>query len=246
MFYEVYFNLLGHLAFGGRRADGTLLFRSPLANLDGVRVVPGLVAVSAVLLGSTAFDSFAATNAWLGFTESTEANMTLINTGLLLAFCGSSRSPSVRPRWRPVFGTGSTGATAGPVRPFGGADHRRLHGRSLSDDAGGDWSADDGPALGPDGQRRGPGGTADWAVAYVLSPNPTLVALIKVAAVVTGHLFGVVAARPGRSTAAGPTPDQRPVRTAVGDDRLHRRRTAPAVQQMTGDDGGQARGARSW
>jgi hypothetical protein len=37
-------------------------------------------------------------------------------------------------------------------------------------------------------------GTADWSVGYWLSYHPTTLATIKVLAVVTGHIVGVVAA----------------------------------------------------
>ena len=37
-------------------------------------------------------------------------------------------------------------------------------------------------------------GTADWSVNYWLSFHPTLIAVIKVLAVVTGHVLGVIAA----------------------------------------------------
>ncbi|HEX6249476.1 MAG TPA: hypothetical protein VFZ64_16520, partial [Nocardioidaceae bacterium] len=60
--FEVYSTLVGHLSVFGRREDGTLVLRSPLANLDTVVPGPGLVAVVSVLFGSTAFDSFKDSN----------------------------------------------------------------------------------------------------------------------------------------------------------------------------------------
>ena len=50
--FEVFSTLVGHLAVIGRRADGRLVLRSPLANLDGVPPSPGLVGVVSVLFGS--------------------------------------------------------------------------------------------------------------------------------------------------------------------------------------------------
>ena len=55
--FEVYSTLVSRLSVWGRR-DDLLVVRSPLANLDTTPVRPGLVAVVAVLFGSTAFDSF--------------------------------------------------------------------------------------------------------------------------------------------------------------------------------------------
>jgi hypothetical protein len=37
-------------------------------------------------------------------------------------------------------------------------------------------------------------GTADWKVSYWISSNPTALAVVKVVAVVTGHVLGVIAA----------------------------------------------------
>ena len=85
--FEVYSTLVGHLSAWGRRGDGQLVVRSPLQNLDGVRVRPGLTAVVAVLLGSTAFDSFSNSSFWLQFGQSSTANMTVVNTALLAAVC---------------------------------------------------------------------------------------------------------------------------------------------------------------
>ena len=56
--FEAYSTLVGRLSVFGRREDGTLVLRSPLANLDATPPVPGLVATVSVLFGSTAFDSF--------------------------------------------------------------------------------------------------------------------------------------------------------------------------------------------
>src|SRR6478735_2958956 len=51
--FEVYSTLVGHLSVFGRTADGTLVLRSPLGNLDGVPPERGLVGVVSVLFGST-------------------------------------------------------------------------------------------------------------------------------------------------------------------------------------------------
>ena len=37
-------------------------------------------------------------------------------------------------------------------------------------------------------------GTADWQVSYWISQHPTFLAVVKVLAVVTGHVLGVIAA----------------------------------------------------
>ena len=64
---------------------------------------------------------------------------------------------------------------------------------------------------------------------YWLSFHPTLLAVIKVLAVVTGHIFGVIAAH-DRAIKLLPARHHvsRPDRDAAGDGRLHRDRALPA------------------
>ncbi|HVF21345.1 MAG TPA: hypothetical protein VNA14_14045 [Mycobacteriales bacterium] len=62
--FEVYSTLIGRLAPLGRRDDGRLVLRNPMNGLDGVRAAPGLVAVVAVLIGSTGFDGVTRTKLW--------------------------------------------------------------------------------------------------------------------------------------------------------------------------------------
>lgn len=193
--FEVYSTLVGHLALVGRRTDGQLVFRSPLANLATLQPAPGLVAVVAILLGSTAFDSFSASNDWLRFTQSTDLSMTWVNTGLLLAFCAF------------VAVTFSVATMATGVGD--GLERRVLPGlfaHSLVPIIVGYMVAHYATLLLETGQQTlvqlsdpmGTGanllGTADYEVSYFLSSSPTAVAVLKVAAVVTGHLLGVVAA----------------------------------------------------
>lgn len=85
--FEVFSTLVGDLSIFGRRTEGTLVIRSPMRNLAEVPARSGLVAVVAVLLGSTAFDSFRSSSSWVQFSQSTTADITLINTGLLVGAC---------------------------------------------------------------------------------------------------------------------------------------------------------------
>ncbi len=62
------------------------MIRAPLRNLDGVPIRPGLVAVIAVLLGSTAFDTFKDSAAWLQLVQDV-GQPELVNTVALLGFC---------------------------------------------------------------------------------------------------------------------------------------------------------------
>ncbi len=193
--FEVYSTLVGHLSVFGRTADGTLVLRSPLGNLDGVPPERGLVAVVAVLFGSTAFDSFKDSNEWLRFTQSSSLSSTWLDFLALLVFCA-------------VVGVTFAAATmsTGVQEGFG---RRTLPDRfahsvvpivvgyvvahylsyfvevgqqtvvQLSDPLGKGWNLL---------------GTADWKVSYWISTHPTFLAVVKVLAVVTGHVLGVVAA----------------------------------------------------
>ena len=193
--FEVYSTLVGHLSVFGRTADGTLVLRSPLGNLDGVPPWPGLVGVVSVLFGSTAFDSFKDSNEWLKFTQSVSTSSTVLDLIALLVFCA-------------VVGVTFSAATmaTGVQEEFG---RRTLPDRfahsvvpivvgyvvahylsyfvevgqqtvvQLSDPLGKGWNLL---------------GTADWTVSYWLSTHPTFLAILKVLSVVTGHVLGVIAA----------------------------------------------------
>jgi hypothetical protein len=193
--FEVFSTLVGRLSVFGRTLDGTLVLRSPLGNLDGVRVRPGLVAVVAVLFGSTAFDSFKDSNEWLRFTQSSTVSSTWLDLAALLAFCaGVGITFSVA--------TMATGVEHGLARRT--LPDRFAHSMvpiivgyltahylsyfvevgqqtvvQLSDPLSKGWNLL---------------GTAELPVSYWLSEHPTFLAIIKVLAVVAGHVLGVIAA----------------------------------------------------
>lgn len=83
--FEVYSSLVSNLAIVGRGRDGALAWRNPLDSLGGLIPAPGIVAVVAVLLGSTAFDSFNAFPNWARFVEDSGAPQTWRTIGLLCA-----------------------------------------------------------------------------------------------------------------------------------------------------------------
>jgi hypothetical protein len=193
--FEVFSTLVGHLSFFGRREDGTLVLRSPLANLDAVPPGPGLVAVVSVLFGSTAFDSFHSSNTWLRFTQGTDLDVAWPNTGVMLGFCL-------------VVGVSLTLATMA-VPPREGvrrADLPALFAHSVVPIIVGYFFAHYLSYFVETGQQtltqlsdpmvNGANllGTADWQVSYWLSMHPTFLAVTKVLAVVAGHVLGVVAA----------------------------------------------------
>ena len=192
--FEVFSTLVGHLSVLGRRADGRLVLRSPLANLDGVPPSPGLVAVVAVLFGSTAFDSFKDSSHWLRFVQSVDVDRQLVNTLALITFClvvGVTFAAA----------TMSTGVRSGTNRRelpdrFAHAvvpiivGYITAHYLSYFVVVGqttliqlSDPMVNGSNLL----------GTAGLATGYWIIEHPTFLATVKVLAVVTGHVVGVIA-----------------------------------------------------
>jgi hypothetical protein len=200
--FEAYSDLLAKLSPWARRADGTLVWRSPLANLATTTPRRGLVAMVAVLFGSTAFDSYKDTVRWVRFVDDLGTNVELLNTLALLGFCA-------------VIGFSFTLATmtTGVARPDrdGEVGTRRatlprLLAHSVVPIIVGYMTAHYLSYLVEYGQTtliqlsdpmvKGQNllGTANWTVDYWLSYHPGTLADIKVLAVVCGHIVGVIAA----------------------------------------------------
>ncbi|EON24984.1 hypothetical protein CF8_0882 [Nocardioides sp. CF8] len=192
--FEVYSSLVAKLSIWGHR-DDRLLIRSPLANLDSLPAKPGLVAVVAVLFGSTAFDSFKDSSPWVQFIQSTTISPDLLNNLGLLAFCAGIALLF-------AFGTMTTGVGDG-VRRSALPD---LFAHSVVPIIVGYIIAHYLAYLVEYGQTtiiqlsdplsRGDNllGTADLTVNRWLSYHPTFLARLKVLAVVAGHVLGVIAA----------------------------------------------------
>ncbi|MEV0704745.1 hypothetical protein AB0I53_43440 [Saccharopolyspora sp. NPDC050389] len=63
--FEVYATLIARLCTIGRRSDGALTLRNPLAGLVRTDDEPGMAAVACVLIGATGFDGLTRTTFWL-------------------------------------------------------------------------------------------------------------------------------------------------------------------------------------
>jgi hypothetical protein len=192
--FEVYSSLAARLSVWGRRGE-QLVVRSPLANLDTVPVRPGLVAVVAVLFGSTAFDSFRDSVVWVTFVQSSDISTVLLNNLALLAFCVGVGL---------VFALGCVLTGVGEDLPRFQLPNQFAHSvvpiivgyivaHYLS------YLVEVGQmtliqASDPLGNGSNLLGTGDWSVNYWLSYHPTLLASTKVVAVVLGHVLGVIAA----------------------------------------------------
>lgn len=192
--FEVYSTLVGQMSVWGHR-DGRLVLRSPLANLATTTPGPGLVAVVGVLFGSTAFDSFRESTAWLQFVQSMDTERIYPDTGALVLFSlGVSVILAVA-----TMATGVTSDTPRRTLPA-------LFAHSIVPIIVGYIVAHYLTYFVEYGQQtliqlsdpfsRGDDylGTGRLKVNYWLSSNPTFLAVTKVLAVVAGHVLGVVAA----------------------------------------------------
>jgi len=214
--FEVWFGLVAKLSPWGRRegAGGSrLVLRNPIDNLDTVAPDRGLVALVAVLLGSTAWDSFSNSTYWVQRTAVPGAfDPTLRDTLVLLAFVLF------------VAVTFTIASIAGAGLPW--SERRelpRLLAHSLVPIGVGYVFAHYVTLLLESGQAylvflsdplvTGEAdylGTIDWAVSYYLSARPGLLAVLKVGFVLAGHIVGVIAAHdravrvlPERSAVSG-------------------------------------------
>jgi hypothetical protein len=204
--FEVYSNLLARLSFWGR-SDGTpaghLVVRPPLKNLATIVPLPGLVALVSVLFGSTAFDTYKDQLQWVNFVQRVDVSSILTNTIGLLVFClivagtftAASMSTGVE------HSTDSTDTHGVRRRALPG-----LFAHSLVPIIVGYMTAHYLSYFVEQGQTtliqlsdpmvRGDNYllTGTWSVDYWLSFHPTLLAVLKVLAIVLGHMVGVVVA----------------------------------------------------
>ncbi len=192
--FEVYSSLVAQLSVWGRR-DGMLVIRSPLANLDSTEARPGLTGVVAVLFGSTAFDAFRESTPWLTFTQSTGASTYLQNNLGLLGFClvigvifwvaciATGVGPGQQRRALPdLYAHSVVPIIVGYIVAHYLSYFVEIGTQTLIQ------------ASDPLSNGSNLFGTGTWAVPYWLSYHPTLLAVVKVVAVVTGHVVGVIAA----------------------------------------------------
>jgi len=197
--FEVYGVAVSRLSPLRRNPDGRIAIGNPFDHLTSMPVRPGTVAVLAVLLGSTAFDSFSAMPQWRNFVDAHSGGLPLgavaIRTVGLLVFAS-------------VVGVTfhlAARATGG----VDGATRRRLPGlmaHSLIPIVIGYVFAHYLTYLVERGQQTviqladplGPGwnalGLGDAQVSYVLSMHPSVLATLKVCFVLGGHIAGVIAA----------------------------------------------------
>jgi hypothetical protein len=192
--FEVYSSLAAKLSVFGR-VEGRLVLRSPLANLATVPVRNGLVGVTGVLFGSTAFDSFGESAPWVGFVQRSGIDGRILQNLALLTFClaaigifslatvltgvGPEQS---RSRLPDAFAHSLVPIVVGYIIAHYLTLLLEIGTRTLiqaSDPFSRGWNIL---------------GTGNWAELTWLSYHPTLLATTKVLAVVVGHVLAAVAA----------------------------------------------------
>ena len=192
--FEVYSTLVGKLSVWAVN-DGVLLLRSPLANVDTVRVAPGLIGVVGVLFGSTGFDSFGESPTWVSFIQGTTISGYLLNNLALLFFCAAAAG---------LFALGSVLTGVGPGTRRRDLPNALAHSvipiivgyifaHYLSYFVGvGSRTL----ILASDPLSNGANifGTGTWNDVVWLSYHPTLLANLKVGGVVLGHVVAAVVA----------------------------------------------------
>lgn len=205
--FGVYSMAVSRLCPFRRNPDtGRIVVGNPLDHLPSLPVRPGVVLLLAVLLGSTAFDSFSSSPTWRGFADGIARGFGLPPTLSALS------SAVLRTAGLIVFISVVALTFSLAARATGGVDReqrRALPGEmahslipivvgyifahylsylvergqqavfALADPLGRGWN---------------PLGLAHFHVAYVLSSHPPVLAGIKVACVVTGHIVAVIAA----------------------------------------------------
>ncbi|OBG83985.1 hypothetical protein A5699_02840 [Mycobacterium sp. E802] len=171
-----------------RRHDGRFVIGNPFDHLPSLPVRPGLVVLLAVLLGSTAFDSFSAMPQWRNFVDAhsgSPVEASLIRTAGLL-----------------VFATTVAVTFSVATRTTGGVDRRLrselpgLMAHSLVPIVIGYVFAHYLSYLVERGQQTVIllFGLHDLQVSYFLSAHPSVLATLKVGFVLAGHVAGVIAA----------------------------------------------------
>ncbi|HEX4189524.1 MAG TPA: hypothetical protein VHZ06_00905 [Marmoricola sp.] len=197
--FEVYSSLLAKLSPWARRSDGDLVLRTPLANLATLVPRPGLVAVVAVLFGSTAFDSYKDTVRWNSVVTKLGINLEVTNTTALVLACLTIGVTFVIAT--KLTGVAETGPEAVPRRLL-----PQLLAHSMVPIIVGYMTAhylsyfvEQGQATvvqlsDPMADGANLFGTANWSIDYWLSLHPTFLASSKVVAVVLGHIVGATAA----------------------------------------------------
>ncbi len=192
--FTAWSSLYGTLSPLGRRSDGRWVLRTPLHGPMQVGARPGLLAVTSVMLGSTAYDGFSGETRWYTFVQSSSLPARLWETGALVTFClvvaaSLYAAAALSARLADVPTRGMARAFAPSLIPIA-AGYLIAHYWSLWVWEGTNGLAKMSDPLGSGANLLGTGGLSPSAALIA----PGLVAGIQVVAIITGHVLGVVAA----------------------------------------------------
>lgn len=196
--FEVYSSLLARMSWLGRAADHQLVLRNPFVGLAALQPAPGLLAVVTVLLGSTAFDGLSRTQLWTDLIEgqSLIVNRLIGTAGLAaaVAFVVLTFSLAMYLCRRAlsrleISAVELQGRFVHSLLPIA-VGYTVAHYFSLLV-----FQGQAGYILASDPLSRGDDlfGTSDWQIVYTVV-STAAIALVQVAAIVGGHVLGVVAA----------------------------------------------------
>ena len=196
--FEVYSSFLARMSWLGRAADHQLVLRNPFVGLAALQPAPGLLAVVTVLLGSTAFDGLSRTQLWTDLIEgqSLIANRLIGTAGLAaaVAFVVVTFSLTMYLSRRAlsrleISAVELQGRFVHSLLPIA-VGYTVAHYFSLFV-----FQGQAGYILASDPLSRGDDlfGTSDWQIVYTVV-STAAIALVQVAAIVGGHVLGVVAA----------------------------------------------------
>ncbi|MDT7545772.1 MAG: hypothetical protein QOE99_1882 [Actinomycetota bacterium] len=200
--FEVYSTLIGRLSPFGRRDDGVLVVRNPLEGAAGLAQERGLAALVVVLVGSTAFDGLTRTIWWQsgpGINGDAATRPQLIGLPTMILIVAVLYFGATTLAGRASGHDDGPGQYAHSVIPIA-AGYAIAHYFSLL--------LLDGQLtyiLGSDPFNRGWNlfGTGHNAVDYT-AVSPRTISLVQVAAIVGGHILGVVLAHDRAVRLAGP------------------------------------------
>jgi len=204
--FEVFSSVVGRLSPFGRRSDGVIVMRNPLENLDTLPMAPGLIGVVAVMLGSTAFDSFTASRWWINKTYHSSLSVTQLSTLALLMSVGTVLAAFCTASW--LTGLLSLQGWSGMATRFAhslvpiAVGYLIAHYFSLLVFGGQEAfiRASDPLVNGSNWF-----GTRYFHVNYTVL-TPTSIAVVQVVSIVTGHVLGVFSAH-DRAVRLFPTKD---------------------------------------
>ncbi len=193
--FEVFSDLLGHLSPFGRRTDGQIVIRNPMANLSLLAPGPGVAAVVCVLLGSTAYDSLEGSPSFVRWYQSNPlgaqttgtlallAAVLVIGAAYALATALAARGAGLPVQTMPAAFAHSIVPialgylVAHYLTLFVLEGQRTMIAISDPFSNGSDWF-----------------GTGGLGVNQWIASQTTLIASIKVGAIVVGHILGAISA----------------------------------------------------